>query len=251
MLAKDIEVIMNEDAEGGLKECDHPTIFHEFLRSDELPVGDRNATHFLEEAQTLIGAGQVTTAHDLHVTCWHILSTPGVLEKLRAELREAMPDASKLAPLQQLEELPYLSSVIMEGLRFSHGVVHRLTRISPKDPVHFRDWTIPAGTPMSMTHMLIHQDKSIYEDPLTFQPERWSGPDSARLRKYLIPFSKGTRSCLGMHLAQAEVRMTIAALFRRFEFEMGEMEREDIDFAHDYFIPIRKQGARELEVFIK
>ncbi|KAJ4292534.1 hypothetical protein N0V90_009197 [Kalmusia sp. IMI 367209] len=246
-----IETIIKENAEGKLAELDHPTIFHELLQSEELPSSDRNLLHFAEEAQAIIGAGQVTTSFHLHVTCWHILATPGVLDKLRAELIRTMPDKNSLPSIQKLEEMPYLSAVIAEGHRFTHGVAHRLSRISPKEPLIFEDWVIPPGTAVGMTHMLTHLNPDIFHDPYTFRPERWLGADVPHLRKYFTPFSKGTRSCIGKELAQAELHATIAALFRRFEFEMWETKREDVDIAHDFFVPVTKRGTKGLQVLVK
>ena len=241
---------MKEDAEKRLSKTDYPTIFHEFLWSNELPAENRNLTHFLGEAQTIIGAGQVTTAYYLQHTFWYILSTPGVLDKLRAELNRAMPD-SELPSLQKLEELPYLSAVVSEGHRMTHGVAHRLPRVSPKEPIMFKEWVIPPGTPVSMTHMLTHQNASIFSDPFTFRPERWIGPEAKELNKFLTPFGKGTRSCLGMHLAQAELYMTIAALIRRFEFEVWQTTQDDMDIVVDYFVPMPKRGSKGLRVLVK
>ncbi|KAF2119463.1 putative P450 monooxygenase [Lophiotrema nucula] len=249
-LARQIDSIMKEDAEKRLQKTDHPTIFHEFLWSEELPINDRTPDHFLNEAVGVVAAGQVTTAYHLQQTFWYILSAPGVLNKLRAELDEAMPD-SELPSIQKLEELPYLSAVVSEGHRMTHGVAHRLPRVSPKDPIIFKEWVIPPGTPVSMTHMLTHQNASIFPDPFTFRPERWIGPEAKELNKYLTPFGKGTRSCLGMHLAQAELYMTIAALIQRFEFEVWETTQGDMDIVVDYFVPMPKRGSKGLRVLVK
>jgi cytochrome P450 len=242
---------MKEDAKGKPADSNYATVFHELLQSAELPPSDRNLQHFVEEAQILIAAGQVTTAYHLEVTCLYIMTTPGVLDKLRAELVHAITDSTSLPSLKRLEELPYLSAVIAEGHRFTHGVAHRLPRVSPREPIIFQDWVIPPGTPVSMTHMFTHQNENIFPEPLTFRPERWLGPDGPALKKYLTPFSKGTRSCLGMHLAQAELYMTIAALFRRFEFKVWETTQDDVKIVYDFFVPMPKRGAKGLHALVK
>lgn len=229
----------------------HPTIFHELLQSVELPSSDRNLARFVEEAQALIGAGQVTTASHLNATCWYVLTTPGVLEKLRAELFHAIPDLNSLPSVKRLQEMPYLSAVIAEGHRFTHGVSHRLARVSPREPITFQDWVIPPGTAVSMTHMLTHQNPKNFLEPFMFRPERWLEPNGPALKRYLTPFGKGTRACLGMHLAQTELYMTIAALFRRFEFTIWETRQEDVDIVYDFFVPMPKRGSKGLQVLIK
>ena len=46
---------------------------------------------------------------------------------------------------------------------------------------------------------MIHVDPEIWPDPDKFKPERWLDPaESARLYKYLVSFSKGSRMCLGI-----------------------------------------------------
>ncbi|KAF2269775.1 putative P450 monooxygenase [Lojkania enalia] len=249
-MAEQISTIMNSESKDN-HGYDHPTIFHEFLRTDGLPASNRNLQHFLGEAQTVVGAGQVTTTYHLQVTCWYILSTPHVLPKLKAELEEAIPDPTVLPSVQKLEQLPYLSAVADEGHRFTHGVAHRLPRVSPKNPIVYKNWIIPPGTPVSMTHMLTHQNPSIFADPFAFRPERWLGPDAASLRKYLTPFSKGTRSCLGLHLAQAEILLALAALFRKFDFEPYQTTQDDMDIVFDYFVPMPKRGSKGLQVLVK
>lgn len=54
-----------------------------------------------------------------------------------------------------------------------------------------------------MTIADIHQNAAIFPDPEKFDPERWLQPKNSdtslrNLRNYLVPFAKGTRSCVGM-----------------------------------------------------
>ena len=169
----------------------------------------------------MIAAGQQTTAHHLKTVTYYILANPSIHSTLKAELVSAIPNASSIPPLAQLEKLPYLRAVILEGHRFSHGVVSRLPRISPSEPLVFNDWVIPPGTPVSMTSVLQHNDPVKFPDPAVFNPDRWlsgTGGGGERLEKYLVSFSKGTRQCLGMNLANAELYLTLATVMRRFDF---------------------------------
>jgi cytochrome P450 len=176
----------------------HPTIFYEIIHSD-LPPRDKTPRRLQEEAAAILGAGAVTTAWTLTVTMYHLAVQPEKLERLRAEIKSIMPDPQKPAKLQQLEQLPYLTSVIMESLRVSNGISTRLARVAPDRSIYFRDWEIPKGTPVGMTSTLIHQDPDVFPQPLEFIPERWLDPtEKQRLERYLVPFSKGTRQCAGI-----------------------------------------------------
>jgi cytochrome P450 len=45
---------------------------------------------------------------------------------------------------------------------------------------------------------ILHRNPDIFPDPYVFKPERWLQKDAAELEKYLVSFSKGPRSCLGI-----------------------------------------------------
>lgn len=114
---------------------------------------------------------------------------------------------------------------------------------------------------MSMTSIFMHMNPEIFPRPREFEPERWldscspSADDGAKkqhLSNYLVNFSKGTRGCLGQHLASAEIHLTLAAIFsgKRFELELYQTTREDVDVEHDFFNPQPKRGAVGVRVFV-
>lgn len=125
-------------------------------------------------------------------------------------------------------------------------------------------YVIPRGTPMSMTSIFMHENPEIFPRPREFEPERWldscspssssSGASSKQhqLSNYLVNFSKGTRGCLGQHLASAEIHLTLAAIFsgKRFDLELYQTTREDVDVEHDFFNPQPKKGAVGVRVFV-
>jgi len=43
----------------------------------------------------------------------------------------------------------------------------------------------------------VHEDPSIFEDPHRFLPERWAGKDGKALSPHFVPFSEGSRRCIG------------------------------------------------------
>jgi cytochrome P450 len=234
------------------KTSSHPTIFHELLNCDLGPE-EKTLSRVASEGETVVGAGTITTAHYLEITIFHILSNPEILKKLKTELAIAAPNPDSMLPFLQLEQLPYLSAVVCEGFRVSYGVSSRLTRIAPDHDLVFNEWTIPAGTPVAMTSLFIHNDTKLFPNPHDFKPERWlnGGVRDHRLEKYLVNFSKGTRSCVGQNLAVAEIYLTVASIFRRFELELFETTREDVDIMHDFFNPYPRLDSKGVRVLVK
>ena len=222
---RDIATIKSFDAD-----TKPPTVFHS-LASSDIPESERSLQRLVDEAVTLVGAGTVTTADVISTTSYFILANPLILQTLQNELQTAIPDPLSPPGLIVLEHLPYLTAVIKEGLRLTHAISHRNARIAPDRALQYKDWTIPAGTVVNMTTYLLHVDPNVYPKPQEFLPQRWLvGRD---LEKYLLPFGKGTRMCLGMNLAYAELYQTLAAVFRRFDMKLYQTTRRDVDIAHD------------------
>ncbi|RDW92913.1 cytochrome P450 [Aspergillus mulundensis] len=171
------------------------------LSSPHIPASERTVPRLMDEGFAVLGAGTVTTARTLALASFHIFSNSTILENMRTELvNSVMPDLNSTPSWADLERLPYLTAVITEALRLSHGVTFRQARIAPDEALVFRDWVIPAGTPVAISTYLTHMDPSIFPSPQSFDPERWirAKEQGFPLHKYLLAFSRGSRQCLGM-----------------------------------------------------
>lgn len=179
------------------------TMVYEIVRSN-LPLADKSFDRIIEEVATVTGAGFETTANVLRLIFYHIYTNDEILQRLRSEIASVKVPSPKLdsgtaepcgpIPLKNLEQLPYLTAVLMEGMRLSPAIATRAARITDKDLV-YGDWRIPSGTPVGMTTLLMHTDEKLYPDPMRFNPDRWMDP---AVNAKFAPFSRGTRICLGM-----------------------------------------------------
>jgi cytochrome P450 len=127
----------------------HPTLFHELLNSTDIPASEKSVNRLVQEAQIVVSAGTETSAWCLSVITFHLLSNPAILQTLRKELEQTIPDPNKPIPVEKIEQLPYLTAVIQEGLRLSYSLRTRLPRVSPVEGMVFndgkKDWHIPPG----------------------------------------------------------------------------------------------------------
>ncbi|KUJ09474.1 cytochrome P450 [Mollisia scopiformis] len=237
----------------------HKTIFHEVLSSN-LPPREKLVPRLADEGMVLVLAGFETTRSVLTNTCFYILNDKEVCRKLKAELAAAWPDIENPPTLQELERLPYLTAIIQEGLRLSLGVSFRLPRTSPT-PIQYGSYTIPPGAIFSMCQYFVATNSTIFPSPKTFDPTRWLAdpitgemplaPDGKLLSRYQVSFSRGTRSCVGMNLAYAELHICLANVFRKCELQLFETTVKDIEFNRDYFLPRAhpdSKGVRALVV---
>lgn len=137
----------------------HPTLFHELLQGD-VPASEKSVNRLVQEAQIVVSAGTETTAWCLSVITFHLLSNPAILERPRKELKEVIPDPDKPVTVEKIEQLPYLTACIQEGLRLSYGLSTRLPRVSPVDVMVFndgkKDWHIPPGVRLNQPYPFPH-----------------------------------------------------------------------------------------------
>ncbi|KAE8441145.1 hypothetical protein EG329_005828 [Mollisiaceae sp. DMI_Dod_QoI] len=248
---------------GKLSDTDHDTIFHHLLKSD-LPPSEKTTHRLTDEGITVVGAGSHTVAWTLSVACYEILASPTIFKNIKAEFSTIKTDEASLAVfLAQLEKLPYLTAVIKEALRLAYGVSLRIPRTAPDTVLNYKGWEIPPGTAVAMTTVLLHQDSNIFPQPLEFKPERWLNDKERSLDRYLTSFSAGSRVCLGMNLAWAELYLTLWGLFSAFGgegvrgegdkaiLELYETDRSDVQIRKDFFFPTVKESSKGVRVVVK
>jgi len=254
----------------------HPTIFHDLLSSKILPPQEKTLTRLGEEGQTLVQAGTLTASWTLAIVTFHLLDKPHLLRRLRDELIAHIPDPQAVVPLDSLRQLPFLRAVMKEGLRHSYGAAGRSARVCPDetltyvDPKTSKSYAIPPGVPVGMTNYKTLTDPDIYPDPFAYRPERWledgetSPQHLERMERYFTAFSGGARACLGIWLAQAELTMCLAKLWRVWggeeedektglvgRMKLYETTARDALMAADYFIPIPWKGTKGIRVILE
>ncbi|KAI0476375.1 trichodiene oxygenase [Xylariaceae sp. FL0804] len=223
-----------------LDEKGDSTMIHEIVNSDLQPA-DKSYDRVLDEVATVTAAGLETTANTLRLILYHVYSNHEILRRLRGEVVPvATENVSQRVTVRDLEKLPYLTAVLMEGLRLSPGIATRAARVTDHD-LFYGDWRIPAGTPVGMTAWLIHTDEKLYAEPMRFNPDRWMSNKPSGTT--FLPFSRGTRTCLGMHLAWAEMYLVLAALTLRFDFRIQDATASDFDLERDNFAVGTKAGC--------
>ncbi|KAJ2996575.1 hypothetical protein NUW58_g937 [Xylaria curta] len=241
-------------ASGGKKPGVQQSLFTALLGSN-LPPRELETERLQHEAIAVIGAGVETTSYSLSLGSYHILSNRDILSMLKKELNEAIPDPRDIPNINTLMQLPYLTCVVNESLRFSYGTTQRIPRLSPTlitYSSHNADYHLPVGSIVSMDNYTASHDPWAFPSPYEFRPERWEddsrAPDGKPLTKYMIAFGRGTRSCIGMQLAYAELYIGLASFFRRFECELFETERDAVDCYGDRFVPRPKPGTKGVRV---
>ncbi|NEQ71913.1 MAG: cytochrome P450 [Okeania sp. SIO2C9] len=168
-----------------------------------------------DELITLLFAGHDTTANALAWALYWIHKQPQVYQKLMEELETMETDADPMT----IFRLPYLTAVCQETLRIYPVAFATLLRRT-KQPVELQGYHLETGTMISGSIYLTHQREDLYPEPKKFKPERFLERQFSTYQ--YLPFGGGSRRCLGMALANFEMRLVLATLLSNIEMELAE-----------------------------
>ena len=236
---------------------------HSPQRADGGETGDAVSKDVLDEAITLLFAGQDTSAATVSWTL-HLLSLhPDKQEKVAAEVRSVLGSptsgTNRIVSKRTISQMPYLDAVIKESMRLypvAPFIVRKLTTdvTIPMDEKHNGDnvgnnklktMSMPATAFACIWIYALHRNPRLWDRPDEFLPERWIDPALRSLdvgqREYgaYIPFAMGPRNCLGQPLAQVIMRVLLARILDRYAVRDPKLvalqklignERNDVEF---------------------
>lgn len=187
-----------------------------------------------------IFAGHETTAIQL-TYLFYELSRPiniHLRDMLHNELVEnfGAPQSSDdiLDNFEIIDKLPVLEALMQENSRVHSSIPGAEPRVAncnyPIKLDNGNEIVLPKGTAISCQPYSMHRVESVFAHPDEFIPQRWLRQDNEsdldynkRMKlqqKYMMPFGKGIRMCLGMNLALIEMKLAIANLYWHFYTEI-------------------------------
>ncbi|KAF4301348.1 Cytochrome P450 [Botryosphaeria dothidea] len=196
-------------------------IFTSILAEVEKSGSTLDDVILVREARSLIIAGTDTTAITLTFLVWNVLSRPqlhrDLLEELRREAGDMGEEDGFALEDEQLEQLPLLTAVIQESMRLYGAAPGSLPRSPPLGGATVGGVYIPDSAVVSTQAWSLHRHPAIWENPEEFDVSRWlSGNMSDEAKAAFHPWGGGGRVCLGMHVAEMELRHGAATFFLRY-----------------------------------
>ncbi len=181
-------------------------------------------------------AGGDTVGNTLMIGFFHILDQPELYKRLKTEVLAVWPRIDNPPTFEKLETLPLLTGTIKEALRMSPGVASPCLRVVPATGATISNSRIKGGTIVGMSGTFVHNSGEIFEKPNIFDADRWLAKESKSLDQWIVAFSKGPRSCLGISLAWCELYIAFSTMLRRFEMTLDGTTAMDLVW-RDCFIP--------------
>ncbi len=172
-----------------------------------------------DEAVTIFLAGNDTTASALTWTLYALSQHDGVLNKIRAEVEQIAYNRD--LEFDDLRQLTYLDAVVNEVQRL-YPVTWAFSRECVED-CEIMGYHIPAKSIITLSPYMMHRDPMWWDDPLTFNPERFIG-DHDRPKYSYYPFGGGKRMCIGSNLALMEIRLIIATIAHNMNIHYSNLK---------------------------
>jgi cytochrome P450 len=161
-------------------------------------------------------AGHETTANALAFGIHCLAKYPEIQSKLRKEIHEKIDKVSA----ESIEKLPYLTCFIKEVLRLFPPIASIPAKITSKDTI-LGDYFIPKDTLVAISVLDIHLNEEFYENPEAFIPERWDKDAPKKIPHHAwIPFSSGSRVCIGNNFSMMEQKIFFTELLMKFELSL-------------------------------
>lgn len=182
-----------------------------------------------ECAATLVNlliAGGEAPASVLGHTLEEMAYNPAMWQALQAEVDAKIgPDGPIAANVMDTKKTPMIDGCAREGLRlFAPATL--VQRVALKDVEIADGVTIPKGTCVGICVSAVHGDAAQFPDPDTFNPNR-DNNNYVQLEKgsSFSTFSSGPRGCPGRHVAVTAVRVSLAAIARKYNVSPAEAPR--------------------------
>jgi cytochrome P450 family 4 len=128
-------------------------------------------------------------------------------------------DKDPLVTYQELQSMKYLELVIKETFRLYPPVpvIGRITRTD----MEFDNRVIPKGVNLVLFIYSLHRNPEYFPEPERFDPNRFERYDGSLPYAY-IPFSAGSRNCIGQKFAMLELKSVVSTVVRHFELKAAE-----------------------------
>ncbi|KAL1792555.1 hypothetical protein ACET3X_009062 [Alternaria dauci] len=180
----------------------------------------------MADAIVMVIAGTDTSSVAISSFFFYLARHPEVYKRLADEIRSTFSNLEEIAPGPKLTSCVYLLACIDEAMRLAPPVAAPLWR-TMRMQESIAGHVFAKGTDLASCPYAIQRNPNYFPNPHEYIPERWlpenQSEEALKLAKRaFIPFSLGSRGCLGKNIAYMELTTSLAQIVFRADWKCAE-----------------------------
>ncbi|MBA0678021.1 hypothetical protein Goari_019388, partial [Gossypium aridum] len=210
----------------------------------ELPEEKRKLTEgeIFSLASEFLNAGTDTTSTALQWVMANLVKYPHIQDKLFLEIKGVVGDGEEIKE-DDLQKMPYLKAVILEGLR-RHPPGHFVLPHCVTEDTVLGDYLVPKNGTINFMVAEMGWDPKVWEDPMAFKPERFMRNEqvfdiTGSREIKMMPFGVGRRICPGFGLALLHLEYFVANLIWKFEWKAMDGDEISLEEKQEFTVVMK------------
>ncbi|KAJ3766789.1 cytochrome P450 [Lentinula raphanica] len=182
-------------------------------------------------AATMYFGGTDTTVTTLKNFLLAMVQFPESQKKAQQEL-DRVVGKNRLPDFTDRNSLPYIGAILYETMRWQPTAPEGLSHAVTQEDL-YKGYRIPKNSTVIPNIWAMMHDEQTFEDPFTFNPDRYIRPadgqlDHNLLKTVAISFGFGRRICAGKHMALSATWIVIASILSVFDISRAVDENGEI-----------------------
>ncbi|XP_067641374.1 probable cytochrome P450 6v1 [Eurosta solidaginis] len=204
--------------------------------------------YLVAQAATFELKGIETCTSAMCFALYELAKQPLLQARLRSEIRQTIGGAQVInITYDKVMGMRYLAMVVDETLR-KYPIVPILERectpINKKRSYPLRPYAecfARRGMPVYISNLAIHHDERYWPEPEHFDPERFSVENrKTHTPMSYLPFGAGPHNCIGMTIAQVQIKLGLIYFLRTHSVEVCEKTLENVEFDRKFLLLANK-----------
>ncbi|KAJ3620019.1 hypothetical protein MTP99_004013 [Tenebrio molitor] len=191
--------------------------------------GELDESGVMDEIQSVFAASETTAITNALVLCMMGLHS-NIQKNIQEELASIFGHSDRTVTLEDVNRMYYLERVIKETMRLFPPVP--FIRRSVDEDIELDSHVLPKGSEVYIPLLSLHRRPDFWKDPLVFNPDRFLAENEAKRPNFsYLPFSRGSKNCIGFKYAMLSMKTMLAIFFKHYEVQSTKYKSiEDVDF---------------------
>ncbi|XP_008214191.1 probable cytochrome P450 6d5 [Nasonia vitripennis] len=166
-----------------------------------------------------------TAATMASFACFELSHNSQAQDKARSEIKEILDNYEGTLSYEALKDMKYLEQVIHETIRLYPiiGAAYKVcTRKITLEGSDGQSCCLEPGNIVVVPILGLHTDDEYWENPHSFDPDRFNEEKKNVTKFSFLPFSEGPRMCAGMRYGIMTVKTILATIIKSYTIETSQ-----------------------------